>query len=189
MSDLSDLSDGDLAALAIGGHQAAYRVLLDRHRATVFRIARHHCGEEDAALDITQQTFISAFAALDRYDPARPLAHWLARIAINKCHDRARRQRMRALLGFARTLDEAPEQADPAPLPDRQAEAAQALRRTMAAIAGLPARLKEVLVLRTIEGWSEAETADSLGISPKAVETRLYRARKNLAEALRDRAP
>ena len=49
------------------------------------------------------------------------------------------------------------------------------------AIAALPASLKEPLVLRTIEGLSQAETAEVLGISEKAVETRLYRARSKLA--------
>ncbi|HZU63984.1 MAG TPA: sigma-70 family RNA polymerase sigma factor [Novosphingobium sp.] len=186
MADLGELGDGDLAGLALGGRQAAYRVLLDRHRALVFRIARHHCGEEEAALDITQQAFISAFAALGRYDRARPFAHWIARIAINKCRDRARRRRLRAALRLARPIEEAIGLGDAAPLPDRQVADAEELRRTMAAIARLPARLKEVLVLRAIEGLSQAETAAVLGISEKAVETRLYRARKNLVAQLRD---
>lgn len=189
MSELSDMSDGDLVALAMSGKQAAYRMLLDRHRASVFRIARHHCGENDGALDVTQQTFISAFAALDRYDRARAFGHWLTRIAINKSHDWVRRRRVRAFLSFAKPLDEAFEISDPTALPDKQAADAQELRQTMAAIARLPARLKEVLVLRTIEGLSEAETADTLGINPKAVETRLYRARKNLVEMMRGKTP
>jgi RNA polymerase sigma-70 factor (ECF subfamily) len=75
MSALDALSDGDLAALALGGRQAAYSALLRRHRDVVFRIARASCGDDDAALDITQQSFISAFAALGRYDRARPFAH------------------------------------------------------------------------------------------------------------------
>ena len=59
------------------------------------------------------------------------------------------------------------------------------LRRVEAAIAALPARQREVLVLRSIEGLSQAETAEVLGISGKAVETRLARARRTLAAALR----
>lgn len=55
----------------------------------------------------------------------------------------------------------------------------------MAAVVRLPARLKEVLVLRTIEGLSQAEAADVLGVSEKAVETRLYRARAKLTEILK----
>jgi RNA polymerase sigma factor (sigma-70 family) len=56
----------------------------------------------------------------------------------------------------------------------------QALAITMRAIANLPASLKEPLVLRTIEGMSQAETAQILGISEKAVEMRVYRARQKL---------
>jgi RNA polymerase sigma-70 factor (ECF subfamily) len=55
----------------------------------------------------------------------------------------------------------------------------------MTAIAALPASLKDTLILRTIDEKSEAETAEILGISQKAVETRLYRARARLAESLK----
>jgi RNA polymerase sigma factor CnrH len=180
------LGDGDLAVLALAGRQEAYRLLLDRHRALVFRIARNHCGDDDAALDITQQTFISAFAALERYDRARPFAHWLARIALNKCRDRARRRRVRDFFSLARPLDEAMQIAAPQVPVDAQMADAQALGRAMAAIARLPDRLKEVLVLRTLEGMSQAEVAALLGVSGKAVETRLARAREKLAAMMRD---
>ena len=185
MADLAGLSDGDLAVLAMAGRQAAYRLLLDRHRALVFRIARNHCGDDDAALDITQQSFISAFAALARYDRARPFAHWLARIALNKCHDGGRRRKVRDFFSFARPLDEATQIAAPQVAADTQLADAQELRRAMAAMARLPDRLKEVLVLRTLEGMSQSEVASLLSISDKAVETRLYRAREKLAVLLR----
>lgn len=182
---LDDLPDGDLAVLAMAGRQAAFTLLLDRHRAQVFRIARNHCGDDDAALDITQQTFISAFAALSRYDRGRPFAHWLARIALNKCHDWARRRKVRAFLSFARSIDEAVQIAASQVPADVGLADRQELDRAMAAIARLPDRLKEVLVLRTIEGMSQAEVAALLGISDKAVETRLYRAREKLTQSLR----
>lgn len=185
MLDLAACTDGELAALALGGRQAAYRALMDRHRARAFRLARHHCGNDDAALDITQASFISAFAALDRYDGARPFAHWLARIVINKSHDWARRRKLRQFLSFALPLEDARDLADAAPDAMQQAADREELARTMAAIAALPARLKEVLVLRTIEGLSQAETASLLGISEKAAETRLYRARAKLSALTR----
>lgn len=186
MRDLAASPDGELAAMALGGCQAAYRVLMDRHRAAAFRLARHHCGNDDAALEVTQQSFIAAFAALSRFDPSRSFAHWLARIVINKSHDWARRRAVRRFLAFARPLEDAQGVADP--MPDAEALAAdrQRLHQVMAAIAELAPRLKEVLVLRTIEGLHQAETASILGISEKAVETRLYRARAKLAENLRD---
>jgi RNA polymerase sigma-70 factor (ECF subfamily) len=158
---------------------------MDRHRAAAFRLARHHCGNDDVALDVTQQSFIAAFAALRRYDGSRPFAHWLARIVINKSHDWARRRKVRQFFSFALPLDDAHQVADATPDSETQVADREELERTMAAIAGLPSRLKEALVLRTIEGLSQAETASLLGISEKAVETRLYRARARLSEILR----
>jgi len=179
-------SEGELVAQALAGRQAAYSELLHRHRAAVFRIARHHSGNDDAALDLTQQSFIAAFAALGRYDPSRSFAHWIARIAINKCHDRARRLKVRQFFNFAKPMDAAETIGDPAPSPETQAADRQELRQTMAAIARLPAKLKEVLVLRAIEGRSQSEAAALLEVSEKTVETRLYRARGKLAELMRD---
>lgn len=184
MSALDALSDGDLAGLALSGRQAAYSALLRRHRDLVFRIARASCGDEDGALDITQQSFISAFAALGRYDRTRPFAHWIARIALNKCRDRARRMKLRALFSFVLPEDHESSLHDPAAGPDDALAGRQELARTMAAIARLPAPQREVLVLRAVEGLSEAEVAALLGITAKAVETRLYRARRRLEDML-----
>lgn len=185
MLDLAACSDGELATLAIAGRQSAYGELLNRHRAVVYRIARHYSGDDDAAIDLTQQTFIAAFAAIKRYDVSQNFSHWVSRIAINKCHDWARRRKVREFFTFAKPLDAAHEVADQQPSADTQAADRQELKRTMAAIARLPAKLKEVLVLRTIEHQSQSETAEILGVSEKVVETRLWRARKNLSERVR----
>lgn len=186
MSDLAACTDGELAALALSGGEVGYRALMNRYRTLAFRLARHHCGDDDAALDITQASFISAFAALERYDPTRPFAHWLARIVINRCHDWARRRRVRQFFTFALPLDQARSVAGAEADPERQTAGRQQLDETMAAITRLPSRLRDVLVLRAIEGLSQAETASVLGVSAKTVETRLYRARTKLAEILRD---
>lgn len=184
--DLAGCSDGELAALALAGRQAAYGELMRRHRDPAYRLIRGHIGDADAALDVTQQTFVAAFSALARYDGARPFRIWIARIAINKCHDWARRRTVRKILSFALPIEAASAAADEAATPEATLSDRQELRRTMAAIATLPASLKESLILRTIEGLSQAETAQVLGISEKAVEARVYRARARLAESLRD---
>lgn len=185
---LTDRSDPELAALALAGQQSAYGELMRRHREAVFRLARGHAGDATEAMDITQETFISAFAALARYDGARPFRLWIARIAINKCHDWARRRAVRRFFTFARPMEEAGAVADCAPTPEEATHSQAELKRINAAIAGLPGNLRDVLVLRAIEGLSQAEAAQILGISEKAVETRLYRARNKLAELLRDEA-
>ena len=182
-----EASDAELVARALAGQQTAYAALMRRHRDATYRLARSHAGgDADAALDIVQETFVAAFAALHRYDAARPFRGWLTRIAINKCRDQARRRAVRRFFAFARPLEEAVDAHDAAPGPDVALGAAQEVRRIERAVAALPGTLREVLLLRTIEQLTQAETAQALGISAKAVETRLYRARQKLAAMLRD---
>ena len=181
---LSDCSDGELAALALAGRQTAYRELLARHREAVFRLVRATIGEPAEAIDVTQEAFISAFAALKRYDPDRPFIAWLKRIALNKCRDWARRRTVRSFFTRAVPLEDALSIADDAALADTQAADRAELARVSAAITRLPARLREVLLLRAVDGLSQAEAADILGVSEKAIETRLYRARAKLEEML-----
>lgn len=181
-----DRSDADLVGLALAGQQNAFGELMRRHRDPVFRIARGQTGDATEALDVTQETFVSAFAALERYDRVRPFRLWIARIAINKCHDWARRRTVRRFFTFARPIEEGGTVADPAQTPEEAAASRRELARINAAIAVLPANLKDVLTLRALEGLSQAEAAQILGVSEKAVETRLYRARHKLNELLRD---
>ena len=109
---------------------------------------------------------------------------WLSRIAMNKARDWRRRRMVRRLISVVLPVDYAADTADDAPSIETATADRQELQRVAAAIAGLPGNLREALVLRTIEGFSQAETADVLGISQKAVETRLYRARQRLASSL-----
>ncbi len=109
-------------------------------------------------------------AGTDSASPARPLRGWLATITLNKARDWARRRKVRRLLGLALPANAASWIPDDAPLPDEVAEQRDALAATARAIAALPASLKDVLLLRTLEGLSQAETARALGISEQAVE-------------------
>jgi RNA polymerase sigma-70 factor (ECF subfamily) len=183
--DWTALSDGELAALSIAGRQAAFAEIVRRYRQPVFRLARACVGEADEALDLVQETFVAAYQALPRYDAQRAMKAWLSTIAINKCRDWARKRAVRRFLSFALPIDSQTEAIvdDQVPIDDGVADR-QELDRVTRAISTLPANLKEPLVLRTIEGLSQAETAEVLGISQKAVETRLYRARARLMEKL-----
>lgn len=181
--DLSSLSDGELAALCIAGRTAAFAEILGRHREPIFRIVAASIGDPDEALDLVQETFVSAHSALRRYDLHRPMRGWLTTIALNKCRDWGRRRAVRRLVAFALPLDDAAERVvEDRPLHDVEAEDREALQHVARAITNLPTTLREVLVLRTIEGLSQAETAAALGVSEKAVETRLRRARIRLSK-------
>lgn len=180
--------DRTLVARARAGHQDGFAALMARHRDAVWRLARGAVGDADEALDITQEAFVAAFAALARYDDSRPFRSWIARITLNKCRDWARRRAVRRFFAFARPLDDAGDIADAAPDPEKALHSQAELARINAAIAALPANLKDVLLLRTIEGLSQSDTAATLRLTEKAVETRLYRARAKLSEMLRDDA-
>jgi RNA polymerase sigma factor (sigma-70 family) len=186
--DLRACSDGELAALTLGGRQAAFAEIMQRHQQPIFRLVRGLVGNADEALDLTQDCFVSAFAHLRKYDGNRPLRAWLSRIAINKCRDWRRRQRVRQIFTFgAATTDQEWEAVpDDNPSSHDTVGGRMELRRITKAIAQLSSPLREVLLLRTVEGMTQAETATALAISGKAVETRLYRARTRLAEILAD---
>lgn len=178
-------SDQALVARAAKGEQAAFAVLMHRHKGWLHRFVRRYVLDPEEAYDVLQESFASAWGALSRYDPGRPFDVWLRRIALNKCRDRARKAAVRrALFGFAGRTEHAREVSDPAPPADSAAAARLALARLEAAIAGLPAGLKAPLVLTALEGLSHKEAGEVLGMNAKAVETRVYRARKALAAVL-----
>ena len=184
--DLAACSDGELAGLTLGGNRSAFAAIMQRHRDPIYRLIRSYIGDGEEALDVTQETFASAFHKLARFDPQRSMRAWLAGIAVNKSRDWRRRQRVRRILSFGASLPPGAitDFGDETAGPDKLAADREQLARVSMAVAELPARLKETLLLRTIEGLSQAETAAALSISEKAVETRLYRARKQLTQKL-----
>ncbi len=179
---LGDRTDGELAALCLAGQQLAFAEVVRRHKDALHRLVARVIGDDDEALDIVQEAFVAAHRALRSYDKARPMRAWLSSIAINKARDWGRRRAVRRLISVILPIDRPTDAADETPSVETQAADRQQLNAVGAAIAALPRNLRETLVLRTIEGLSQAETADTLGISAKAVETRLYRARQKLAE-------
>jgi len=176
--------DGTLAERALSGDERAFAEIVRRYKQPLFRFVYRIAGNEDDALDILQEAFVAAYQALSRYDQSRPMEAWLARIAINKARDWRRREVVRRALRSFLPIGAASEIADASHPADVVLADKQELERAKAEISKLPSKLKEVLVLRTLEGFSQAEAANVLGVSEKAVETRLYRARQRLSGSL-----
>ena len=178
-------SDEHLAAAAKNGERAAFDALVGRHKADLYRFVRRYIGQSDDAYDILQDCFVSAWLSLDRYDPKRAFLPWLRTIALNKCRDFARRQKVRRLIlkAFAAETDVAQETgpAEGASGDDAQTRRLDHLDR---AISRLPAFYKEPLLLTTVSGLSHIEAAAELKTSPKAIEMRLYRARRRILQEL-----
>jgi len=174
--------DARLAVQAAGGDPRAFSILMRRHKDGIYRFCRRYVGDADDAYDLTQQTFVSAWSALGRYDPNRAFTAWLRAIALNKCRDHGRRATVRRLIFGTRPSTEAAviEVASDAPSAETQAHDSQALRALDRALAALPDALKTPLILTALDGLTTAEAAAVMDVSPKAIETRLYRARKAL---------
>jgi RNA polymerase sigma-70 factor (ECF subfamily) len=178
-------SDADLVRRARAGEQRAFSLLMGRHKHWLYRFIRRYVGDADEAYDVLQDAFVSAMSNLTRYDSARPFEAWLRRIALNKCRDRGRREAVRRAFGLSRRGPEETEAvADSAAGADQALEVSHALKALDKAIAALPAALKEPLVLTVLEGLSQKEAGVFLGLSAKAVEVRVYRAKRQLAETL-----
>ncbi|VXD02084.1 RNA polymerase subunit sigma-24 [Oceanicaulis sp. 350] len=179
-------SDGALAAKALAGEDRAFTLLMRRTKEPLYRFARRHIGDDGLAYDMVQQAFISAWRSLRRYDAAYPFEAWMRTIVRNKCRDEQRKARVRRWISFSPVtgsgikLDAPEESADP----ERTTSDRDELARAKAAIAALPDGLKTPLILTALEGLTMAEAARELGLTEKAVESRIYRARKKLVEVL-----
>lgn len=176
--------DASLVASALAGQEAAFSMLVRRHKDRVYRFVRSYVADADEAYDLTQETFAAAWSALGRYDKDRPFPAWIKRIALNKCRDWGRRRAVRRFFFGAESIETSP---DIPTATDPDDETLQRnLTRLDQAIAALPAGLKEPLLLTAISGMSHHDAARVLSLTPKAVETRVYRAKVALARALRD---
>jgi len=138
------------------------------------------------AHDLLQETYVAAWLAVRRYDPTRPFDVWLRSIALNKCRDWSRRRAVRRVVRGVMGLDapEATTVSDDTPTPEVRLDDLRRVADLKRALADLPDGLKAPLLLATLEGRSHAEIATILGVTPKAVETRIARARKKLSEVL-----
>ena len=183
--DFAGCSDAELATLALDRNSGAFPVLMQRYETRIYRLILGHTGNSDDALDLVQESFVAAWLALKSYDPARPFGTWLARIAINKSRDWGRRRAVRRFFTFAAPLDgNVLEIADAGIGADVVAADRQRLAAVAQAIARLPTPLKEPLILCTVDGLSQADAALVLGVTEKAIETRIRRARARLSEIL-----
>jgi RNA polymerase sigma-70 factor (ECF subfamily) len=182
---VTDSSDGDLAGRAAAGDEPAFGQLMRRHKEPLYRFIRRLTGDPDLAYDLLQETFVAAWRNLGRFDPQLPFRPWVQRIALNKVRDEGRRRSVRRVLfGWAPDSVLA-EVVDLAPLPDAQAMDRETMVRLDQAIAALPLALRAPLVLTAIEGLSHAEAGAQLGISAKAVETKVARARGQISQTMK----
>jgi RNA polymerase sigma-70 factor (ECF subfamily) len=184
------LTDADLVARALQGHQEAFREIVVRFERPVYSLVARMVQDPGLAEDLAQEVFIKAFRRLSTYDPQRKLASWLFKIAHNTTIDHLRRHAPETVPleaekddehrgGLAAVLSDTSTE-DPSAAAERR-DMARALER---AIAGLRPEYRESVVLFYIEGASYQEICEATGLPLGTVKTNLHRARKELAQAM-----
>lgn len=174
--------DAALVAAVLVGDQRAFTQIMRRHKDNLYRFVRGYVGDASEAYDLVQEAFLAAWHALAHYDRRRPFAIWLKRIAINKCRDWRRRRAVRQFFYKAEEIGRPG--LDVAEPIVTENEREDELARLDIAISALPANLKEPLLLSLTENMPYRDIAEALGITAKAVEVRIYRAKRALADAL-----
>ncbi len=175
---MSEGSDADLLARVGKGDETAFRALIARKLDRVRSLAFRMLGDASLAEDVAQETFLRVWrtAADWRQGQAR-FDTWLHRVVLNLSHDRLRRRRVLFVA-------EPPEQADPAIGADLRLSQDQVSRKVRGALAALPRRQREAIVLQTWGELSNAEIAATMGIGVEAIESLLARGRRTLRKTL-----
>jgi len=168
-----------------------------QHRPRLYALAYRLLLDREAAEDVVQETFLSAFRQIERFEPRPSVAAWLNTIALRTASRAAARQRARPKASLdapvvrpgssAATWDADPlALADPDPAGDPQAaiEAADLRREVSAAIAALPFKYRAAVVVRHVMGLDYAEAARALDIPLNTFKSHLLRGTKLLREAL-----
>jgi RNA polymerase sigma-70 factor (ECF subfamily) len=169
----SDRDDDDLMAGTAAGEEAAFRLLVDRWERDVLAFLIHMTGSRDDAEDLAQETFVRVFRQAGRYRPEGKFRSWLLRIAGNLARSRQRRRR---LLKWLPLDTERHDVASPTPGADRGLEVEQTAQIVRAAVARLPERQRQALVLHRFQGLRYTEVADAMGTSLAGVESLIQRA-------------
>lgn len=180
-------SDTVLARRVRSGDPEAFGALIERHKRRAYAQALAIVGSREDALDLSQEAFVRAFRARHTLDPDRPFPAWLNQILRRLCFNFLRDAKAHARVVQPQGAEWLVTAArDPCADPAVAAEREEARRRVAAAIERLPPHEREVLVLKEFEELKYREIADLVGVPIGTVMSRLYAARKRLADALED---
>lgn len=176
------MDEQDLIRAAQQGDLTAFNQLVLRYQSLAYNVAYRVMGQSDQAADATQDAFIKAYKALNRFR-GHSFKAWLLRIVTNTCYDMLRASKRRPTDSLDDVLVN-PEHrwrlTDPGERPDEHAERQELAQVLHWAIAQLPPAQRTVVVLSDVQGLSYDEVSQAMGISLGTVKSRLSRARSKL---------
>jgi RNA polymerase sigma-70 factor (ECF subfamily) len=176
----NDSDEGALVRQAQDGDREALDALLRQQYERTFAICRRLTGDNDDALDATQDALIAIVRGLPRYDGRARFSTWAHRVTVNACLDELRRRRRRPVPS---TSDLPLEPIDPG-RPDLDDQVADRLRLD-AALERLSPEFRAAVVLRDVIGLDYAEIAETLEVPIGTVRSRIARGRRDLAAQIR----
>jgi RNA polymerase sigma-70 factor, ECF subfamily len=183
----SDDSDDSIVRRVLDGHTASFELLMRRYNERVYRAARAIVRDEQEAEDVMQQAYVNAFTHLRQFNGSARFSTWLTRIAINEALARVRRRAKYEVFDEERSNPEPFMPSNPVDNPEQQAFAGELRDLLECAIDTLPNGMREVFVLRDVEGLSTLEVAECLAVSEDVVKARLSRGRAALRRVLLER--
>ena len=164
---------------AIQGNDEAFCQLAEHYQQGVHNLCYRMLGNRQEAEDASQEVFWRAYKALHRYDQERSFQTWLLSIASHYCIDLHRKRKL-TLISIDQPFEETFQ--DNSPTPERAFAQSEHTNNIEELVATLKPTDRAAVVLRYWYDMSEKEIADSLSLSISAVKSRLFRARKQLAE-------
>lgn len=168
-----------------------FRSIVEEHTDLVYGVAYRMMSNAQDAEDVTQETFLSAFRHWESFRGGSSVGTWLYRIAVNACLMRLRKEKRarasRVEPGYADTdvLDWVPDQSG---TPEEHAINSELREEMVKALAALPSDLRAAVVLRDVQGMSNAEAAAVLGVSVPSMKAKLHRGRVLLRKRLEEYA-
>ena len=175
--------DEDLVRRVGQGDPAAIQALVARKLPRMLALAQRMLGDPVEAEDVAQEAMLRAWKQAPRWTPGKArFDTWLHRVALNLCYDRLRRRR-------EVPTEISPDRPDEGPAPDRGVMAAQLGARVDGALAALPHRQREAIVLCHYQELTNIEAAGLMAVSVEALESLLSRGRRTLRQTLADLAP
>lgn len=183
-SENVELTDEEVVRQVLAGNTALFELLMRRCNERLYRAARSIVRNEQEAEDVMQQAYVNAFMHLRQFNGSAQFSTWLTRIAINEALGRVRRQGRYEPFDDDFSNVESLMAGSSPDNPERQAFTGELRGLLEGAIDTLPDGMREVFVLRDVEGMNTAEVAECLGVSEAVVKTRLSRGRAALRREL-----
>src|SRR5258706_4405970 len=178
---LATFEDSTLIKLALAGQAECFTVLMDRHLVAVRKRIVSIVPNASDADDLVQEVLLKVWRHLSTFRAQSSFRTWLTRVAMNEALQSYRREQRRPFFRAPGDLDAL---ASPAESPHQALARVEATRTVRGALARLPEKYRQVLILRDLEQLTARETARSIQSSIQAVKTRLFRARLMLFAAL-----